>query len=241
MKFLRELGLLAPFYRDRPQLTGAHADYFRSSDYLARLEELGNDTRALARLSAALLEHVALDPLHGNKLEDFITVSSNAETVFVCLQLNRLVNPIGAFAVSSEAPEAAVLVQAIEKNLASRMFKAAVMHRRLAHGNTKRYRRFEKAARAAFQAAYDKAESTTPQPAYFSEDARYARMRAIRETAEAARAEVYGPLEARLKGRIHAVANQAYSADYRGGYYDILAAFASRYICPAPQAQTCCA
>lgn len=241
MKFLRELGLLAPFYRDRPQLQHPHAAYFTSPAYPARLEELGNDVRALARLSASLLEHVALDPLMGTRPDQFIKVASDAETVFVCLQLNRLVNPIGVFALPATAPELTLLVQAVEKNLASRMFKAARMHRRLAQGNTKRYRRFEKAASAARQAAYAKAEQDTPQPAYFSEESRYARLQGIRAKADQAYEDVYGPLDERLKGRIHAVANQAYGPEYRGGYYDILAAFASRYICPAPQVQACCA
>lgn len=239
---LRELRLLAPHFRDRPSLAGARAEFFTSPAYLRELDALGNDPAAMARLTVKLLDHVALDPLQGKTLGDFLKVGSDAETVFVALPLNRTVNFVGYFTLPVTSPELPLLAKAIDKNLASRMFKAAVLHRRLDAGNRPRFRRLEKVASAAYAATYAEADANLPPVSpYASEKAGYERMATIRELASNARDNAYEPAKNRLFARIHAVARQAASTDFQGSYTDMLIAFASRHICPVNTADTCCA
>ena len=239
---LRELRLLAPHFRDRPRLTGAHAEYFKSPEYLQKLDAIGKDPAAMARLTIKLLEHIALDPRRGTRLEDFLKVASDAETVFVCLHLNRTVNLVGFFNLSVTAPELPLLAAAIEKNLASRMFKAAAMHRRLEGGNYPRFRRFEKAASNAMAAARLQAEATVPAvPQYASDESRYQRSKTIGEMSREAYNVVYDLAMNKLLRRTGAVGHQAFDKPYQAGYTDMLVAFATSYLCPVRTVENCCA
>lgn len=239
---LRELRQLATHFRNRTYLEGTHLNYLSSPAFIEQLDAIGSDPETLAKLSIQLLDHVALDPTYGSKVEDFIVVASDAETIFVNLQLNRLVNPVGAFMMRVTSASLPALMRAVQANLSSRMFKAAVTHRRLSHGNTRRIRRFEKAASAAFQAAYLKADASIAKPSvYASEDARYERQQEVRAAGDAAYRKVYQPLFERLDSRITAIGRQAATEGYREGFYDILVKFASTYICPALPEEACCA
>ena len=239
---LRELRLLAPYFRDRPSLTGAHAGYFTSPEYLQQLEALEQDPGAMTRLTIQLLEHIALDPNRGTRLEDFLKVGSDAETVFVCLHLNRTVNFVGFYNLSVTAPELPLLAAAIEKNLASRMFKAAAMHRRLDRGNSPRFRRFEHAARAAMMEARTRAEASLPAVSqYASEETRFQRTRTIGDISREAYNAVYDAAMNQLQGRTSAVGRKAFDTSFQGGYFDMLVAFATRHICPVRSVENCSA
>jgi hypothetical protein len=239
---LKELRLLAPYFRDRPRFTGAEVNYFTSPEYLERLDSIGKDSSAMARLTINLLEHIALDPLRGNRLSDFLPIATDSETVFVCLHLDRTVNFIGFFVLPITSPELPALAAAIEKNLASKKFKAAVMYRRLSAGNSPRFRRYEKAASAAYSIARQLAEETEPPVSpYASDNARLERSRRINEYAYQARDNVYEPAKNRLLTRIAGVGRQAQDATFQGGYYDILVAFAKRHLCPVRTVENCCA
>lgn len=239
---LRELRLLAPYFRDRPRLTGAHAEYFASQDYQAALDTIGNDAGAMAKLTIKLLEHMALNPRDGNRLSDFLRVGSDSETVFVCLHFNRTVNLVGFFVLPVTAPELPLLAAAIEKNLASKMFKAAVMHRRLENSNHRRFRRFESAARLAASKAREAAEVSVPAASqYASDESRFQRSRTISEMSNEAYNAAFDTAMNKLLARIGAVGRQAFDPSFRGNYMDMLIAFASSHICPVHSQEACCA
>lgn len=239
---LRELRLLAPHFSDRPRLTGAHAAYFTSPEYLKELDAIGADQAAMTRLTIKLLEHIALDPRTGTRLEDFLKVASDAETVFVCLHLNRTVNLVGFYNLSVTAPELPLLAAAIEKNLGSRMFKAAAMHRRLERGNSPRFRRFENNASKAMAAARLQAESSVPAVSqYASDESRFQRSRTISDMGREAYNAVYDVAMNKLLRRTAAVGRQAFDTPYQAGYTDMLVAFATSYICPVRTVENCCA
>lgn len=239
---LRELRLLAPHFRDRPRLTGAHTEYFKSPEYLEKLDAIGKDPVAMTRLTIKLLEHIALDPRTGTRLEDFLKVASDAETVFVCLHLNRTVNFVGFYDLLVTAPELPLLAAAIEKNLASRMFKAAAMHRRLDRGNHPRFRRFETAASKAMAAARLQAESSVPEVSqYASDESRFQRSRTISEMSREAYNAVYDVAMNKLLRRTGAVGRQAFDKPFQAGYTDMLVAFATSHLCPVRTVENCCA
>jgi hypothetical protein len=186
----------------------------------------------LARLTICLILNVALCPRAGTTLEEFMRLpSEQAESFYVALQFNRLVNFIGAFELAVDAPEVAPLKQAIEANLASRKFKAARMHRRLEQRNMKRFHRITKVANTAVATFREQEQKKAP---YISEHlARETFDRELRERAKALYEEVYRPLHDRLTWRVHAVGKMAFDREYRGSYPEILSAFTRRYLLPA--------
>lgn len=239
---LRDLRLLYPYFNDRPRLKGPHADYFRSQDYLDQLTELGKDPTAMAKLSIHLLEHIALCPREGSTLSDFLKVHSDAETVFVCLRLSGVSNMLGVFVLPVTSPALPLLVAAIEKNLASKMFKAAQMYRRLHGNNHARYRRIEAAARTASDKARQQVEATSPEfDSYATPEARRERSQRVRDAAVEAFNSYWEAGHEKLQARIRSVSQRSYSEAFRGGYMDILIAFTSRYICPVHTAESCVA
>lgn len=223
----------------------ASSNYLRSVAFKALANSLSGDPRALARLTIKLLEHVALDPLAGTKLADFASYSGpahalsalapGAESTWFCLSLNRMSNFIGSFTLSSHAPEYEMMLVAIQRNLDSRMFKAAAMQRRFDRKQPARTSRFERLSHKAYTAVMDEAMKN---PLYTSrahtQEVRDLRERVLLE-AQAAQAEIFDPLVARRLARYNKVAKATTSPGYYSGYSDILAMFAVQYVVPEHQ------
>lgn len=229
MNDLRELRSLRRHFTDRPELTGVWPEYFRSDEYQTRCDVLCKDPRALARLTIALLKHIALDPQQGERVEDFLAEPAEGPYI-VNLHFYRIVNMVGSFELPADAPEVSELKAGIAENLASRKFKAAKMHRRLEARNMKRFHRIARRAREAFQAYYDAEHAKAPPTSHYQRRREFEKQ--LRERADEVYKSVYQPLYDRLTGRLRAVGEQAYDPEYRGAYTDVLIKFAKTYVAP---------
>lgn len=224
----------------------ASADYLRSDAFKGLVKSLSGDPRALARLTINLLEHVALDPLAGSQLKDFAgysgpehalsTLAPGAENTWFCLSLNRMSNFIGSFTLFSHEPECDLLLAAIQRNLDSKMFKAAAMQRRFDKKQPARTSRFERLSGKAYTAVMDEALKN---PLYVSGSHSSPEVRDLRERvlldAQSARAAIFNPLVARRLARYNKVAKASTTPGYYSGYSDILAMFAVQYVIPQHQ------
>jgi hypothetical protein len=242
MNALYDLKALHPHFADRPHLVAEVDGQFRTLDYRARLEAMERDPEQLARLTIALLRHMALDPQRGTTVDDhtpfrgaLIKGSNTASTdVYFALQFHRVTNFIGNFTLSAASPEMPALLKAIEENLASKMFKAAQMDRRLERTVPSHYSRFRKKAEAAYSAAYEKAEKGAPAWKAFDNEKRCSYYEAnVYPVARAASTAVLTPLQDRILQRLAKVRDAAYDADFLGSYTEIRITFATRYLVPA--------
>ena len=234
---MRDLISLNVHFRDRPHLAGPVADHLRSEEYRKNVEALGNDPKELARLTGCLLKHVSLDPLVGKRLEDFVNpFNVESEEYYFYLPLNRVVNFLGNFSLRRDSAEARALLQAIQENLNSKMFKAASMHRRLDQARLRHERRLTARAKAAYEDSLAQSRrNATPYHGNLTAAERRqeeAQWTAMREAANAAHDAVYVEPHARMNRRIRAVGELAFDQDFRAGYTEILIAFAARYLCP---------
>ena len=221
------------------------AAYLGTEVFKEGVRETAKDPRALARLTLNLLDHIALDPREGTRLEDFVsngevhcTVGggqASSEDVWFCLQLNRTSNFIGSFSLPPTTPEYPLLLAAIQRNLGSKMFKAAAMHRRFERKFVRRSARYDAKARKAYQAVIDQAMSN---PLYVSRSSS-PEARAYREqvlsVAQAAHHSILVPLRDQLQLRGQRLGRASFSPDYQGSYTDMLVAFAVRYLTPLHQ------
>lgn len=242
MNALDDLKALHRHFADHPHLAGEAEGHFRSLDYRVRLEAMERDPEQLARLTIALLGHVALDPQQGTTVDNHtpfrgaLIKGSNTHptAVYFALQFHRVVNFIGNFTLSADSPEMPELLNAIEKNLSSKLFKAAQMVRRLEKTVPSHYARFRKKSEAAYSAAYEKAEKGAPAWKSFDNEERSRFYETnVYPVARAASNTVLTPLQDRIINRLAAVSNTAYDDDFRGSYTEMRVAFATRYLVPA--------
>ena len=222
-----------------------YPNYLRTEAFKGLVRTLKEDPRALARLTIGLLDHIALDPLEGDNIIDFVSYSgpdhaltelnAESESIWFYLHLNRVTNFIGSFTLPRSAPECAELFSAIQRNLDSKMFKAAAMHRRLEKLVPSRTRRIERKGRIAFQAVIDNAMLN---PLYTSR-ADTEEVRNLRDVvladARIAAAAVNDPLFARREQRHRKVIDASTSAVFGQSYPGMLATFATKYVVPEGQ------
>lgn len=226
---------LAVFFQDRPELAGPAASYFRSQDFRTELERIGNDPKARLHLTISLLKHMALDPLVGTRVRDFLDISASpGQLLFVYFRFNRVANPIDHFLVKAGSEEFELLVKAVQENLKSRMFKAARIHRRV---DVLRIRICEQISRRANQAYYAvKEEGTRNAPArtsrFGTDPVASKHWHDTQAAADAAFDAAYDAGIQRTHDRVRRIANEAFSPEFRGNGIDILAAFARMYLCP---------
>jgi hypothetical protein len=237
---------LSPYYRDRPLLTSAAADYIRGEAFRTDVKNIQASPQELARLTLGLLKQLALDPQRGVLLGDFVQYAGEApelekltatsDSIWFCLHFNRVTNFIGSFTLLRSAPETELLLKAIQDNLDSKIFKAARMHRRLAAKMHKSYSRIYRLGREAHQKIMDASKSEKYALAFRGAAEWNTSARLLREelydAAARAQEDVVAPLKARLENRLGAVANAAFGEDFCGGYTEILTAFAVHYIIP---------
>jgi hypothetical protein len=207
-------------------LTTAEIDYLKSPAYLEALEAINGNPEAMAKLTCGMLQLMALNPLHGGEVKDFALGLDKPEgSIYFMCDLNRVCNPVGYFELPRDNAEAQALLKAIETNLGSRMFRAAVVSRRLERGNSRRYTRFSNQARAAFNVVFSEYR-----PAHGHRDAQG--YKEVKERADAAYDAVYTPLVSRMEGRVRRVCEAAFLSGMSQGWTDILAAIAVRFIRP---------
>lgn len=227
MHTLKELKRLQAYFRDHPGLSGPLAEYCRSGELVARLEQDERDPNAMARLTIQLLQCMALDPLVGDQVAHFIGPAGEGDA-FVLLRFNRVVNFIGGFVISKASPAYAELVAAVQANLASRMFKAAQLHRRLDQARKKAEARIVRKGRQVFDAVYQPGVAALGvRPDTVAERIR------LREIADAAYDAVTVPLQERLRQRVRGVAHQAFAPAFRGNGREMMLAFVEQFLCPA--------
>ena len=128
------------------KVTDAVMSWLAQDDYVHFVTGMYNDLPRYIDLQVQMLKHIALDARYGKCREDFMFVSrSGAETTFM-LNLSQRSNFLGAeFTLENDSVEYRKVVDAIDANLASRMFKAALMTVRM--GDIAHSRRFAERTR----------------------------------------------------------------------------------------------
>lgn len=236
MNALKDLQQLRPYFADRAHLQGPIANKFTSPSYLAALDHAAADPDQLARLTIALLQHIALDPRLGSKVEDFLDVGPSrkyAGPAYVMLRLYCISNFVGFFSLPVDSPEMPNLLKAIADNLASRKFKAAQVHARMQDLSSMRYSRICEKGLAAYKASYAEAEVGAPAWKAYDNDERMAYYRThVFPKAEHAQAVIIDSRTALLKKRMRNLSDQTCDAGFLGGYTDICTEFALRYLVP---------
>lgn len=106
------------------------ADFVRSKDFEDALTKTEMEEDAKAYLMVEALKKIALCPCRGETPEDFIFYRSDSVIAFN-IQFDRWSNFIGLIGLPLNSGRAQQLIDAIETNLNSKMYKAAKMHRRL--------------------------------------------------------------------------------------------------------------
>lgn len=143
-----------------------HSMHLLSADLRAlvdscRFEELlkrvDSDPQVRAEMLVGALKDIALDPLRGSRAEDFYRIGAEDTVFFV--ELDRVCNIFPMLALPNGSPEAAALIEAIRVNLASCMYKAAAMHRRLDDRRVRLSYQSERRAQAVFERVYRQARN----------------------------------------------------------------------------------
>jgi hypothetical protein len=233
---------LTPTFCAEPSNLNVVADGMGRQLHGASVQQMVNTARyddyARAGLTLALLSHMSLDPLSGNRLEDFVDMMPSADgMVGVYLSFYQVANFVGSFVISRSSSEWSELQQAIGQNIDSRMFKAAAMHVRMREKYHSRIRVLEGRARAVHQKALDDALAIrNPQPAgrwVRPSDAVLDECYVLAHSAK--QAGLIAPRQ-RLDFRMESVRQQAYRPDYRGSFYEMQTAFAAKYMASQNQA-----
>lgn len=185
------------------------ASFIKSDEFEKAIQTLDKRTDLKVYLMCQLLQQIALDPLTGDRLEDFMTEMQ--DEVFFNIRLNRYSNFIGLISLSPEAPQVAQLKDAITSNLSSRMFKAARMHRRM----DARLRHITKVAGDKARTAYS---------AVMVECGGRFTSERDRERADAAYSAIYDNWVERNQRRVRAVSNVA-CPGFQHGYSEDVASF----------------
>lgn len=183
--------------------------------------DASEDTKAFLMVEA--LKGIALDPLTGEGPASFYTIHGDSAGFHI--RLNRTSNFIGLIDLPADSGRAKQLTEAIEQNLASRMFKAAKMHRRL---DKRRTRLHMLAHEKAWFARMEVLEyRTNPKPSKEKLD-----------LAKAAYAMIYDPRMEAIDARIKRVSDASCPA-FRGAYTSAVAEFLYRHLPVKSTAPVC--
>lgn len=170
--------------------------------------EKDEDTKAFLMIEA--LKGISLNPLRGDRLASFC--HQDVEGIYFDISFHCWTNFIGLIGLPAGSGRAKQLMEAIEANLKSRMFKAAKMHRRL---NVRRGRLHEQVSKRAYQ-AYLSVRMESPDGRFTSAE--------HEERANEAYEHVFAPRMAVVDDRIRRVANCA-TPEFQGAFTDALAKF----------------
>lgn len=213
-------------FKYHTELTGDAADYFRSAEYLEKLDTLKDNTSELVRLTIGYLNHVALDYRKYSKPED-VFADTDGRTCLVNLQFFHIVSVMPPFQLDVTTPEAAALLKAVTENLTGRKNKAARAFERQRLKQSQRYARIASLARPAFMQIWEAGQQELKStPEYFYNTVR-ARTQA---QAEEARDRVYIPLRNKQDQRLGFLLSQACDTAYQSSFHDMPIAFATTYL-----------
>jgi len=108
-----------------------------STDFVRLVLALEDDRALHTQLLTHMLRHIALDATYGQRLEDFTFADGNS--VCVVVNLHRCFNFLGtAVTLDEDSEEYRCLADAMNANLASRLFKASSMMLRMRDTTRKR-------------------------------------------------------------------------------------------------------
>lgn len=190
-------------------LSGELVTMVNSLGFLEALRRADRDHDLRAFLMLEALKGMSLDPLAGTTPGAFYS-THGAVTTFA-IQFHGWVNFIGGIELPAGSARARQLMDAIEANLSSKMFKAARMHRRL----TRRKQRLLNQAYARANKAYSHVRDQCSGRLATMED---------EERANQAFRNVFDPRNALLNERVHRVAT-ASAPGFVGAYSEAVAKF----------------
>lgn len=190
-----------------------------SEDAIEAMRKTDEDVDAQAFLILELLQCIALDPMWGNTPERFYSVYE--DEIFFIIHLDRWANFITPCLGLPHGHRANQLIQAIKDNLASKMFKAAKMSRRL----DKRFVRLsEQAHRRYYKIAYASLEKPWPKDQFESDHRSWQEHFRAREDASAKYDELFDERREALLKRLRKVSSAA-SPGLQGGFTEAVAKF----------------
>jgi hypothetical protein len=201
--------LVGSLKHSRHLLRPEHVSMVNAPDFEAAVRRASQDPDTKAFLTIEMLKGIALDPLVGDASEAFYTVFG--DTVGFGIKIDRTVNFVGSFSLPARSARTRQLIEAIETNLGSKMFKAAKMSRRL----DARRVRLEARARSKGHDAYLKVRS---------EFGGRFRSQEHKDIAEQAYDSVVEPRCSILRDRVRRVASAA-SPNFNESYSISLAKF----------------
>lgn len=158
---------------------------------------------------------MALDPLSGNTTDAFV-LGLNSDLVCFNIRFDRFTNFIGLIELPATSGRVEQLIEAIRKNLNSKMFKAAQIHRRL---DRRRIRLFEQAgdrASAAYAEVIQNADKTVHR-----DD--------LLQQAREAYNQVFNPRKEQIQTRCRNVGRVS-SNGFQGSYTEAVAGFLYRHL-----------
>lgn len=171
-----------------------------------RRAEKDEDTKAFLMIEA--LKGISLDPLRGDRLESFC--KQYGEAISFNIHFHCWTNFIGLIGLPAGSGRAKQLMEAIEANLKSSMFKAAKMHRRL---SVRRGRLHEQVSKRAYQ-AYLSVRMESPDGRFTSDE--------HKERADEAYERVVASRMAVVDDRIRRVGNSA-TPEFQGSFMEAVA------------------
>lgn len=127
MSFQKALAMVV--HHQSSHVPASDLAFLASEDAFASAAAADIDVQASVAAMVDTLAGTALDPLRGTDVGHF--VSDGGDHWSIHLSFHRLSHFINLFDIPKASPGAAELVTAIEANLQSKMFKAALIDRRL--------------------------------------------------------------------------------------------------------------
>lgn len=204
-------------------------NYLKSTAFKNTVRDYMLDHEARARIAIRFLAEAALNPSFGTKLNDFVSWSQDA--IEVKLGYHSVPSMLGRLVLSTNSAFCSQIIRAIEENLASDRFKAAVF----AHRIEKNSRIRGKRRALLYKATYGKAYSAALAKGYPLEataDLSLVFPMTVESLAKDARDEVRSKAERRTEGRLKRLQAQTASAYFKGNYADIMIRVVAEYIAP---------
>jgi len=207
MLFTGNSSVLGALRRGTHMLDEIMASALLCDDAVAAMQKTDEDPDAQAFLMLELLKSIALDPTQGETPDRFFRIYDD-EVIFT-LHLDRWSNFITSCLCLPHGSRANQLIEAIQENLNSRMFKAAKMSRRL----DKRFNRL-------YQQARNRAEKI----AYAGEENLWSWPKDRRDEADSLYRRIFEKREETLLNRLRKVSAVA-SPGLQGGFTEAVAKF----------------
>lgn len=181
--------------------------FFQAEGYIDLMLEIDNSEQRKAELTIQMLNCMALSPTEGYESVDDCYYDGDGTAAFM-LHFNRITNPIGMFTLELSDPLFQSVLDAISENLKSRMYKAAIISRRIERLSVKAQVRYRRKAGKAYEQVMDAAEVSAE----------------VIAQAEQAYNDSIKPNETRLFNRLRSVSNVA-MPNAENGYTIWLAEF----------------